>query len=507
MSEPAILAMDQGTGSTKVLVLDRHGQVRAQGSAPLAQQTPHPGWVEHDARDVITSVEIAVADALAHADGLDIMAVGISNQRESMVLWERASGRPVSPVLSWQDRRTGDVCASLREQGHADLVRSVSGLPLDPMFSAVKATWLLDEHDPQRSRRHDLCLGTIDSWLIWHLTGEHVIEIGNASRTSLVDLETGQWSDALLEVFGIPREVLPRIVDSVGRVGNIRGLPGLDGIPITGILGDSHAALFAHAGWRPGVAKATYGTGSSVMTLVAPGSPDSTAMCRTIAWRLPEEPPALAWEANILSAGSTLTWLAGVLGTTATELAARACDDSEGVVLVPAFNGLGAPWWDASAAATLGGMSLATTTDHLARAALDSVILQVADVLDALSQVHATPRVLLVDGGMTSNVDLMARQSAVADVRVEIARTPELSAVGAAHAAGLGIGLWTRTDLEDLPREYAAVAAASDPSRWRHLRRTWRSAVDRARHLADTPSGAASSSTSSSTSITSGEDA
>lgn len=483
MSDPAVLAIDQGTGSTKVLVIDQSGTVRARGSAPLSQQAPRTGWVEQRPQEVLDSVRGAVADALSGAEGLDIAAVGISNQRESLLLWERATGRPVSPVLSWQDRRTIELCQRLVAAGHGDTVRAISGLPLDPMFSAVKATWLLDEYDPDRRRSADLALGTIDSWLAWYLTGRHVIEAGNASRTSLVDLATGDWSQELLDLFGISRDVLPTVVDSVGPVGTIRGVRGLEGVPLTGILGDSHAALFAHAGWRPGVVKATYGTGSSVMTLVAPGAEDSSAMCRTIAWRLPGDAPALAWEANILSAGSTLTWLASVLGTTVSELADMAAPDSGGVSLVPAFNGLGAPWWDPAATALISGMSLATTAPNLARAALDSVVLQVCDVLDALTDAQgggvAGEGALLADGGMAANRDLMSRQAALVDRPVQVSRMTELSALGAAHAAGLGVGLWSRADLEQLPRDYDEVVAGgvSDPA---GLRMQWRRAVSRA---------------------------
>jgi len=508
MTDSLILAIDQGTSSTKVLLVDRQGQVRARGWAPLSQQAPQPGWIEHRPLDVIESARTAVDEALSGGDDLDVVAVGISNQRESLMLWDRSTGAPVSPLLSWQDRRTTSLCEELLAKGHGQKVRSLSGLPLDPMFSAVKATWLLDACDPDRVRGEELCLGTVDSWLVWHLTGDHVIEAGNASRTALVDLATGEWSPTLLEIFGVPEAVLPRIVDSSECVGVIRGWKDLDGAPVHGILGDSHAALFAHAGWRPGVAKATYGTGSSVMTLTTEDSSDSPALCRTVAWQLPGQAPALAWEANILSAGSTVSWLAEMLATSASDLAEVAASSSAGVVLVPAFNGLGAPWWDGGATALITGVSLGTTSAHLARAALDSVVLQVDDVLTALAQVDAKPQTLFVDGGMAINQELMSRQAAVSDVDVAVSMTPELSALGAAHMAGLGAGWWTLADLESLPREYTKVAPADScvdpPDAWVQLREDWLRAVARARSV---PSPASVAFPDHERPFTSGEDA
>lgn len=487
MTEPLVLAIDQGTSATKALLVDAGGRIVARGSAPLAQQTPQPGWVEHRAGDVVASMREAVADALGALSTMagrsEIVAVGLSNQRESLLLWDRRTGEAVSPVLSWQDRRTIERCAELAAAGHGPVVRRISGLPLDPMFSAVKAAWLLDTYDPDRTRSAHLALGTVDSWLLWHLVGDHVIEAGNASRTSLVDLTTGEWSEPLLDVFGIPRSVLPRIVDSVGVVGHVRGVDGLAGVPVSGMLGDSHAALFAHAGWQAGVVKATYGTGSSVMSLVAADGPggaaglDVPALCRTVAWRLPDARPAIAYEANILSAGSTLTWLASVVGSTPGELAREAADSSNGVCLVPAFNGLGAPWWDPTARAVLVGMSLATTRADLARAALDSIVLQVADVVATLASAGVTPEALVVDGGMTANSDLMQRQADLCRLPVRVSRTPELSALGAAHAAGVGVGLWSMADLESLEREYGTLGPDPADVRTARLLEDWNDAL------------------------------
>jgi len=476
--EGLILAIDQGTGSSKAIVVDARGAVVAHGSASIGQVSVHPGWVEQDPHELIASVRAAVHQAMAEVTAA-VVAVGISNQRESLLAWNRATGEPVTPVVSWQDRRTVDLASELN--GHAERVRQISGLPLDPMFSALKAAWIVRAHPELAVQPDEYCLGTVDSWLRFCLTGTMGIECGNASRTSLLDLSTGDWSDELLGIFGIPRALLPPVTDSVGDLGVIRDLhPAVDSVPLSGILGDSHAALFAHAGWRAGVAKATYGTGSSVMTCAEDSTPGG-GMCRTIAWRLPGARATVALEANILSVGSTLTWLADVLGSTAGALADSAADDSEGIYLVPAFNGLGAPWWDQQAQALLVGMSLGSGAPQLARAALDSIIMQVRDVLCALQDVGIRPSVLIADGGITANSDVMRRQASVAGTDVLIAAVAEASALGAAHAAGMGIGMWSLEDLESLPRHYDPVDGSLAPEAVRELVDGWSSAVRRSR--------------------------
>ena len=478
MSSPLILAIDQGTSSTKAIVVDEAGTVIARGSAPLALRTPQPGWVEHEADAVVASAREAVAVACGGLSAADIAAVGISNQRESLVLWDRHTGDAVSPVVSWQDRRTTALCGQLEAAGHSARVREISGLPLDPMFSAVKAAWLIDSFDPGRTGRY--ALGTVDSWLTWRLTGEHIIDMGNASRTSLLDLTTGDWSEELLQIFGIPRASLPTVVHSAGRLGYVHGLAGVaDGTPLTGILGDSHAALFAHAGWRPGTVKATYGTGTSVMGLVVDRQAQSTGLCRTIAWSLPGEEPALAWEANILSTGATLTWLAGVLGVSPGDLAQEAAGDSGGVALVPAFNGLGAPWWSRDAEAVMMGMSLATTRAHLARAALDSTILQVADVLDGFADAGVEVTSLVADGGASDNIALMSRQAGLVGHPLHVSDDPGLSALGAAHIAGVGADIWSLDDLDARPRSYTTVLPGLTDDERLTLLHQWQRALDR----------------------------
>ncbi len=486
---PVILAIDQGTSSTKALAVNERGEVVARGSAPVELATPRPGWVEHDPVALIASVSAAIDGLAGMADISRCRAIGISNQRESMLLWDRATGQALSPVLSWQDRRTTDLCQRFRGAGIADDVRRISGLPLDPMFSAVKAVWLLDAYDPGRVRSTagDLCLGTVDSWITWHLTGVHSIEAGNASRTSLVDLATGQWSQVLLDAFGIPMAVLPPIVASTHDHGVCLPFAALpEGIRLTGVLADSHAALFAHRGWQPGVAKATFGTGSSVMAAIH-GSGTGASMgglCRTVAWRLEGHQPTLAVEANILSSGATLAWLAGVLGTSASDLADHAAAHSGGVQLVPAFNGLGAPWWDGSAQAVIVGMSLATTTADLARAALDSIVLQVSDVFDEMAAGGLRPARVVVDGGASANRDLMRRLADLLDMPVLVSDVSELSAMGAAWAAGVGAGLWSLADLDAMPRAHSHMTPGLSGIDVDALRSGWQDALSRSRALA-----------------------
>lgn len=482
MGKPFVLSLDQGTSATKAIAVAVDGSVIARGQAPVPLKTPQPGWVEQDPTALLTSVREALFDLGAQVDLQDAACLGISNQRESVLLWDPRSGEPISSVISWQDRRTVDMSTEL--SWAAEEVRAISGLPLDPMFSALKARWLLDAYDPDRTRAQagELILGTIDSWLLFALTGEISIESGNASRTSLVDLATGDWSPRLLEIFDVPLPALPRITPSVGKRGVVRNFAPLpDAIAVTGILGDSHAALFAHAGWLPGVAKATYGTGSSVMAVGAETSGRDSGLCRTIAWQLPGDPPAIAWEANILSAGSTVAWLAGMLGCTPQELADVAAPSSAGVVFVPAFNGLAAPWWDTGAQAQLGGLSLSTTRAELARAALDSVIFQVCDVITAMRDSLCEPTRLIADGGISANIDLMHRQSALCDVTVDVSLIAEASALGAAHAAGLGSGVWDLPALEALPREYVECRGVIEADDRAILLDEWHHALERAR--------------------------
>jgi glycerol kinase len=411
-----------------------------------------------------------------------VEAVGLSTQRESLLLWDRASGIPLGPMLSWQDQRTAPAAARLSDNGAGGLVRERSGLPLDPMFSALKAGWLLDRYDPdrRRARNGELSLGTVDSWLLSRFGGAHTIEAGNAARTQLLGIRTRDWDDELLELFCVPAEALPRVAASTGPFPPVRGLPPLrDGTPVCAVMGDSHAALFAHAGWRPGQVKATYGTGSSIMSLAGPSAGGGEALCLTLAWDDGE--PAYALEGNVRSAGATLAWLAAFLDTTPAALVERAAPSSDGVHLVPAFTGLGAPWWDDEAVGLLSGLTFRTGATHVARAALESIAFQVEDVVRAVEDQVGAVTTLLADGGPTQNVTLMQLQADTSGRRVERASARDLSALGAAHLAGLAAGVWTRDDLEALDRDRDAFVPA-EPAEAREERiAAWHAAVARAR--------------------------
>ena len=379
MSGPLVLAIDQGTSSTKALVVDGRGEVVGHAQAPVSLATPEPGWVQQDGEEMWASVRRAASEALDSETAKRVASVGLSTQRESCVIWDRRTGEALTPVLSWQDQRTEGVCAALRAAGHGATIRRRSGLPLDPMFSAAKARWLLDRlpQGQARAKAGEICVGTIDAFLLSRFGGEAVVEAGNASRTQLFDVVGANWDEDLLAIFDIPGAALPRVVASTGPFPKARRLgPVADGTPVGAVLADSHSALFAHGALAPGRVKATQGTGSSVMGLVdndavRDGNAGAPGVCLTLAWRLDE--PMLAYEGNIRSAGSTLIWAAELLGISTNELAelAATAPDSRGVQLVPAFGGLGAPWWDANASATATGFSFGAARAPFARAALE----------------------------------------------------------------------------------------------------------------------------------------
>ena len=483
-----LLAVDQGSTSTKALLVGRKGDVNKTATSPVTTSYPRPGWVEQPADEIVDSVRRAVGAVMADVRASRVAGVCISSQRESMVLWDAATGNPVGPLVSWQDQRTTDMCRALRSKGVGGRVSQVTGLPLDPMFSGTRATWLLDAADPTRAaaRSGRLHLGTVDSWLLSQLTGEHVTEPGNASRTQLMNLRDTDWDADMLDLFGVPKTVLPRIIPSSGPFPAIKGLePLLDGTPVLAVLADSHAALFAQAAWSPGQVKATYGTGSSVMGVCTIDAPVPDGLCLTVAWQ--GEAPTYALEGNIRASGSAFAWLARTAARTPAALAdlARTVPTNGGVYLVPAFNGLGAPWWDPDAQGLITGLTLGTELGHLARAALEAIAFQVEDVLAAMSLATGLLPDLLADGGASDNRDLMQVQADISGRCVRASAVANLSPLGTAHYGGITCGLWTQDDLQHWPRNHTSYTPSLTEDARRVLRGQWHAAVTRARMRAE----------------------
>ena len=449
-----VIAIDQGTTGTTVLVLDERLAVCGRGYQEFPQVYPQPGWVEHEPDAIWASVTGALRIALAGIAPASVAAIGITNQRETSVVWERASGRPVHNAIVWQARRTADVCAALRAAGHEARVRELTGLTLDPYFTATKLAWLLDAGGGAlraRAERGELAAGTIDSFLVHRLTGGavHATDVSNASRTLLLDLHTLAWSDELCALLRVPRTLLPTVVSSAGEVGRTRGVPGLpDGIPIAGLAGDQQSALFGQACFAPGEAKCTYGTGAFIlMNTGATPVPSTSGLLTTVAWRLPDGELAYALEGSAFIAGAAVQWLRDGLGffTSAGEVEAlaRSVPDSAGVVVVPAFAGLGAPHWRPTARGSITGLTRGTTRAHIARATLEGIALQNVDILRAMQADSGRALATLkVDGGASANDLLMQFQSDVLGVEIVRPALVETTALGAALLAGIGAGVW-----------------------------------------------------------------
>lgn len=485
-----ILTIDQGTTNTKALVVDADGHVVARASRPVEVRFPRPGWVEQDAQAIWRTVCAAVDDCLGQTGGRQPDAVAVTNQRESVVLWDRTSGEPVGPVVVWQCRRTAPACEQLRAEGHAPLVAARTGLAIDPLFSATKARWLIDHAPDGRARAEagDLCLGTIDSWVAWNLTGGrvHACDATNASRTQLFNLATGAWDDELLDLFMVPAAILPVIGPSSGVVGHTSGSGALRaGVPVAALVGDSHAALFGHAAFEPGRVKATYGTGSSLMTATA-GRVDAEGLSTTVAWSQGDR-LQYALEGNITDTGGAVDWVGRLLGSDRPDAhvsaLAASVDDSGGVYLVPAFAGLGAPHWDDRARGLVCGLTRAAGPAQLARAAIEAIAYQIGDVFAVMTRaMGASTQTLLADGGASRNDGLMQFQADILAVPVVRNGSADLSAMGAAWLAGLATGIWRSRDaLERLPRTFDRFEPRmSDDERRRRLH-GWRDAVARTR--------------------------
>jgi len=478
-------AIDQGTTSSRFIVFDRTGATIAQAQREHRQIFPQPGWVEHDPIEIRDNVAATMAEALSGA-GLtprDLAAIGITNQRETTVLWDRATGLPVHNALVWQDTRVDPMVAAYAAEGGQDRFRAQTGLPLASYFSALKLRWLLDNVPGARAKAEagDLLFGTMDTWVLWNLTGLHATDVTNASRTQLMNLVTLDWDPVLLAAFGVPYSVLPRIVPSSAVLGATAG-----GVPIAGILGDQQAALMGQACFAPGEAKNTYGTGCFLLmhTGTTP-VPSKHGLITTVAAKLGDAPATYALEGSIAITGALVQWLRDNLGiikhSADVEALAASVPDNGDVYFVPAFSGLYAPYWRADARGTIAGLTRFASAGHIARAALEATAYQTMDVVRAMEQDSGIPiHTLKVDGGMVLNNLLMQFQSDMLNVPVVRPATVETTALGAAYAAGLAVGYWN--GLDDLRANWAVARTwtpSMDGGRREALAASWRKAIDR----------------------------
>jgi glycerol kinase len=451
-----ILALDQGTTSSRAILFDHRGQIAGCASVEFPQYFPQPGWVEHDP-DEIWSSQLAVARQVLldnHIESKQILAIGIANQRETTVVWDRATGEPIAPAIVWQDRRTADACEALRAAGKAKKISDITGLELDAYFSATKLQWLLD-HVPgarERARKGELAFGTVDSWLVYKLTGEHVTDVGNASRTMLFNIHLMRWDIDLLHLFDIPEEMLPQVVSSSEEVGFTKAALFGAAIPVAGIAGDQQAATFGQACLQPGMVKNTYGTGCfMLMHLGRHPVASHNRLLTTVGWRVDGATDYLL-EGGVFMGGATVQWLRDGLGiiekSSDVEALAASVPDSGGVFMVPAFVGLGAPHWDPYARGSLTGLSRGSNRGHIARAALEAIAYQSAEVMTAMQKdIEASHRSLPLievraDGGAARNDLLMQFQADLLGVPVVRPKVTETTALGAAYLAGLAVGFW-----------------------------------------------------------------
>ncbi len=496
-----ILALDQGTTSSRAILFDHAGAIAAVAQKEFQQFYPQQGWVEHDPTEILTSQLSCAVEALGKAGARprDVAAIGMTNQRETVIVWERASGKPIYPAIVWQDRRTAAQCKALVESGAEDEITSKTGLVIDPYFSGTKIQWILDNVEGARARaeRGELAFGTVDSWLIWNLTSgnHHVTDFTNASRTLLFNIVKGEWDADLLRIFGVPAQMLPEVGWSSERVGEVTTTLGLGGAAIAGIAGDQQAALFGQACFEPGATKCTYGTGSFV--LVNTGSVvvrSAAGLLSTVAWLEPSGELTYALEGSVFVTGAAIQWLRDGLGLLdnagQSEALARSVPDSGGVVFVPALTGLGAPDWDPDARGAMFGLTRGTTRAHLVRAALEAIAFEVRDVVDVMTAEAAARgaadgaawypaagyQALRADGGASANDLLLQLQADQIQRPVERPVVAETTALGAAFLAGLATGVWSsQAELAatwHLDRRFAPAA----PDDAAHAR--WRSAVE-----------------------------
>ena len=486
---PFILAIDQGTTSSRAIVFDRAGRIVADAQEEFEQHYPQDGWVEHDPEDIWRTTVETAQKAFAEAEKLgEVVAIGVTNQRETTVVWDRADTKPIYNAIVWQDRRTADRCAALKEEGREAHVRARTGLVLDPYFSATKAAWILDHADGARERAGagDLAFGTIDSFLIWRLTGgkAHVTDVTNASRTSLYNIHDNRWDEALLDIFNVPAAVLPDVKDCAASFGETD--PEIFGrsIPICGVAGDQQAAAFGQACFAKGDVKSTYGTGCFVIANTGDDVVESkNNLLSTIAWRL-DGKTTYALEGSIFIAGAAVQWLRDELkiikDAAETQALAESIETNNGVYLVPAFTGLGAPHWAPDARAAIYGLTRGAGRAELARAALESVAYQTADLVAAMAADGAAPQSLRVDGGMVANDWVMQFLSDIIDITVERPKVLETTALGAAYFAGLQAGVFKDTEeIAEARRVDARFQPAMAPEVRNAAVTGWKKALER----------------------------
>ncbi|WP_040976937.1 FGGY family carbohydrate kinase [Necropsobacter massiliensis] len=492
MIRPFVIAIDEGTTNAKAVAVGIDGNILAKGSVPVRLTHPQPGWAEQDPMAIWEATRDAVNFCLNLLNPADLKGIAISNQRESALAWCRSSGEPLSPLISWQCRRSEALCRTIAESPQSSMIRDLTGSVLDPLFPAAKIKWLLNtiENGVERAARGEICVGTVDVWLVWQLTGGQVFvtDYSNASRYQLFNLHTAQWEPQLLDLFGIPLACLPEILPSSGYRGETQGCGSLpDGIPIMAQVGDSHAALYGQGGFNEGVVKATYGTGSSLMTKCGSIPHRNFGVSTTVAWHDGEL--SLALEGNITHAGSALGFASRSLGlknvSVLSEMA-QSVDGNGGVYFVPALAGLGAPYWDSAARGIICGLTDAATPAVIARAAMESVAYQVADLFLAMEQTLGRKlETLSVDGGPTKNRWLMQFQSDLLQRTIICSEVPEVSALGAAYLAGKALGWWGDCkQLSALPRKINVITPNVMSDVMDKNYQDWKVAVQRARFQA-----------------------
>jgi glycerol kinase len=490
---PYVLALDQGTTSSRAILFDRDGAVRGVAQREFEQRFPEPGWVEHDAQEIWATQSAVATEVLARAQVAprDLAAIGITNQRETTVVWDRRTSRPICPAIVWQDRRTADLCDRLKAAGHEALVAARTGLVVDAYFSGTKLAWILDHVPGARARAEagELAFGTIDTWLVWKLTGGrvHATDPSNASRTMLFNIHTLDWDDDLLRLLGVPRALLPEVRPSSGVYGPVAAGLGFDGVPIAGIAGDQQAALFGQMCVMPGLGKNTYGTGCFLLQNTGTSSVTSAnRLVSTVAWTV-DGRTEYALEGSVFIGGAVVQWVRDGLGlvrrSAEIEPLAASVPDNGGVYVVPAFAGLGAPHWDPYARGLIVGITRGTTAGHVARAALESIAYQVGDLLEAVQRDSGIPvGELRVDGGAARNDLLLQFQADLLRVPVVRPAVTETTALGAAYLAGLGVGFWRSVGeiagQWRVERRFEPRMPAPEADR---LRERWRAALDRAK--------------------------